>query len=108
MSEPSPPFPLNCLYLYLADRCNLSCGHCWISRGSVRDAGNELPAEILKKTIAEAGMLGLQSVKLTGGEPLLYRDIRPCKAHYPGDMLALEVIAKTELGIALDFQPRWG
>lgn len=43
-----------------------------------------------------------------GGLERLYRDIRPCKAHYPGDMLALEVIAKTELGIALDFQPRWG
>ena len=38
----------------------------------------------------------------------LYRDMRPCKAHYPGDMLALETIAKTELDIPLDFKPRWG
>lgn len=99
MSEPSPQFPLNCLYLYLADRCNLSCGHCWISPGSVRDPNDELPAEILIKTVAEAGTLGLQSVKLTGGEPFLYRDIRPLLAFLASE--GIDVIVETN-GTLLD------
>lgn len=99
MSEPSPPFPLNCLYLYLADRCNLSCGHCWISPGSVRDPSNELPAEILEKTIAEVGTLGLQSVKLTGGEPFLYREIKPLLGFLAAE--GIDVIVETN-GTLLD------
>lgn len=38
----------------------------------------------------------------------MYRDARAGKAHPPADMMALEQIAKYELGIARDFQPRWG
>ncbi|MGI8926545.1 MAG: acyl-CoA dehydrogenase family protein [Tepidiformaceae bacterium] len=38
----------------------------------------------------------------------LYRDVRAGKAHPPSDMMALEQIAKHHLGIARDFQPRWG
>jgi len=75
MHEKNLAYPLNCLYLYLADQCNLSCGHCWISPG-FSDAPEEgIPLDDLKKTIFEAKALGLQSVKLTGGEPLLYRDL---------------------------------
>ena len=77
MNEQNPRYPLNWLYLYLVDQCNLSCRHCWISPHIGRDLNDGVPVEILKKMIAEAGTLGLQGVKLTGGEPLLYRDIRP-------------------------------
>ena len=38
----------------------------------------------------------------------LYRDVRAGKAHPPSDMNALEVIAKHHLGIAQNFEPRWG
>ncbi len=38
----------------------------------------------------------------------LLRDARAGKAHPPADMMALESIAKYELGIAREFRPRWG
>ncbi len=75
MREQSPHYQLSSLYLYLADQCNLSCRHCWISPGFSQDQKDGISIEYLKQTISEAKGLGLQSVKLTGGEPLLYRDI---------------------------------
>lgn len=75
MLEKNLAYPLSCLYLYLVDHCNLSCGHCWISPGFSRTRRDGIPIDDLKKTIFEAKALGLQSVKLTGGEPLLYRDL---------------------------------
>jgi alkylation response protein AidB-like acyl-CoA dehydrogenase len=38
----------------------------------------------------------------------LFRDARAGKAHPPADMMALESIGKSELGIPRDFRPRWG
>ena len=38
----------------------------------------------------------------------LYRDVRAGKAHPPSDVGALEMIAKSHLGISREFQPRWG
>jgi SynChlorMet cassette radical SAM/SPASM protein ScmF len=75
MHARSPSYPLTSLYLYLSDQCNLSCRHCWISPGFSQSTTNGIPLEHLKKTILEAKTIGLQSVKLTGGEPLLYREI---------------------------------
>ena len=37
-----------------------------------------------------------------------YRDVRGGKVHPPGDMLALEEIAKGTLGIVRGVEPRWG
>ena len=76
MHVPSSAYPLTSLYLYLSDQCNLSCRHCWISPGFSQSATRGIPLKHLKKTILEAKTIGLQSVKLTGGEPLLYRDIK--------------------------------
>lgn len=68
---------LSSLYLYLSDRCNLRCRHCWISPEFSNEAQSGVPLAWLKKIIHAARDLGLASVKLTGGEPFLYREIRP-------------------------------
>ena len=68
-------YPLQSLYLYLTDHCNLRCGHCWISPTIFRDQQVTIHLEILIKCILEAKSLGLQSVKLTGGEPLLHPEL---------------------------------
>jgi SynChlorMet cassette radical SAM/SPASM protein ScmF len=67
-------YPLASLYLYLTGVCNLRCSHCWIAPGFSSQPQDGVPLDILKKTIREAKGLGLRSVKLTGGEPLLYRE----------------------------------
>ena len=69
---PKPKYPLTSLYLYLSDRCNLNCSHCWISPKSFDAPETPLPLAALENAIEQARPLGLASVKLTGGEPLLH------------------------------------
>jgi len=70
--------PLTSLYLYIAGSCNLACRHCWISPTYEPDnsKGQFLKLEYVKKAVSEAKPLGLRSVKLTGGEPMLHPQIR--------------------------------
>jgi len=75
MLNHEPDYALTDLYLYLTDHCNLCCTHCWISPSFSQNQQNSLSLNALKKTILEAKSVGLQSVKLTGGEPLLYHDL---------------------------------
>ncbi|NQU16861.1 MAG: SynChlorMet cassette radical SAM/SPASM protein ScmF [Candidatus Saganbacteria bacterium] len=67
-------FTLNCLYFYLTEGCNLACRHCWI-QPKYQGPGKEYPSldfELFKSIIEQAKPLGLSSVKLTGGEPLIH------------------------------------
>jgi SynChlorMet cassette radical SAM/SPASM protein ScmF len=68
---------LNTIYFYLADGCNLRCRHCWIEPDFQPDGKSchFLPLETFKSIITQAKPLGLSSVKLTGGEPLLHPEI---------------------------------
>jgi SynChlorMet cassette radical SAM/SPASM protein ScmF len=70
--------PLSSLYMYIAGSCNLACKHCWISPTFEPDnsKGQFLKLEDIKKAVTEAKPLGLQSVKLTGGEPMLHPQFR--------------------------------
>ncbi len=62
-------FPLNCIYLNLSNRCNLMCGHCWLASGP--QEREEVDLRAIKQAIEEAMALGLEDVKITGGEPFL-------------------------------------
>lgn len=81
ISEGIPP--LSMLYLYLTNGCNLCCKHCWITPTFVNGApspGQYIDTDLLFAAIAEAKPLGLNSVKLTGGEPLLHPSFRKIAA----------------------------
>lgn len=70
-------FPLNSIYFYLCGDCNLACRHCWISpkyqqKGTSTQA---LDKDLMYNIIEQARPLGLQTIKLTGGEPLIHPDI---------------------------------
>lgn len=69
-------FPLRQLYFYLTEGCNLACKHCWLAPkfDPVGDRHAMLSLELFRQAIEEAIPLGLKSVKLTGGEPLLNPD----------------------------------
>jgi MoaA/NifB/PqqE/SkfB family radical SAM enzyme len=65
--------PSNVLMLHLLGRCNLECRHCYME-GSPRRR-EELPLEAVLQAISECKTLGIQTLFLTGGEPLLYRGL---------------------------------
>jgi len=66
--------PLNQIYFYLTKGCNLACRHCWLAPRFDRTGSRypTLSVELFETAIREAKPLGLQGVKLTGGEPLLH------------------------------------
>jgi SynChlorMet cassette radical SAM/SPASM protein ScmF len=67
-------FPLNQIYFYLTEGCNLACRHCWLAPKFDADGTRypTLPVELFETAIREAKPLGLTGIKLTGGEPLLH------------------------------------
>lgn len=65
MSEP----PLKTVYWYVTSACNQHCKHCWINAGIKR--GAELSEEHLIEVFSKIIDLGLEHVKVTGGEPFL-------------------------------------
>ena len=70
-------YPLNQIYFYLTEGCNLRCRHCWIAP-KYQSEENPYPAldvDLFKTIIEQAKTLGLTGVKLTGGEPLLHPQI---------------------------------
>jgi SynChlorMet cassette radical SAM/SPASM protein ScmF len=65
---------LQTLYFYLTEGCNLRCRHCWIEPPH-QSAKRQYPAlepGLLRHILDQAKPLGLSSVKLTGGEPLMH------------------------------------
>ncbi len=61
------------LMLHLLGRCNLECAHCYME-GSPRRR-ERLALNTVLQAIAECRALGVGSISLTGGEPLLYPDL---------------------------------
>ena len=63
-------------YVYMTAGCNLACRHCWLSPKYQPDGGTggHLDYDLFALAIEEGLPLGLSSVKLTGGEPLLHPD----------------------------------
>ena len=71
--------PLRSIYLYAVTGCNLCCRHCWITPTFVNgepSAGDCIDLDLFKETVHQAKPLGLQSVKLTGGEPMIHPQFR--------------------------------
>ena len=92
LSEGVPP--LSTLYLYIAGACNLACHHCWISPhfDPAAASGKFLSLEHARKAVMQGKPLGLGSVKLTGGEPLLHPQFREL----------VTLLAKAGLGIIIE------
>lgn len=63
--------PPRALTLALTGRCNLACLHCLVEAGP-RAGAAHVPAEVLLRVIAELPALGVRTLRLTGGEPLLH------------------------------------
>ncbi len=75
MSTESKTPQLSQIYLYLTGSCNLKCRHCWINPAYATKLDDYLSWSKLETVFKDAKEIGLQTVKLTGGEPFLHPEI---------------------------------
>ena len=93
--------PLRALRVSVTDRCNLRCEYCmpereytWLSRGDLLDF------EEISRLVGVFASLGVDKVRLTGGEPLLRRDLPDLVRALAGAPLA--DLAMTTNGLLLE------
>ena len=70
---------LGAFYLYMTTCCNLRCQHCWITpvyRADDIPESERISIDRLEKAIDQGKPLGLNHIKLTGGEPTLHPNFR--------------------------------
>ncbi len=84
------PDRLREVWLHLTDRCNLTCRHCLVSAGPAGERGMETEAVI--HIVRQACDLGADTFYLTGGEPLLRRDILHILRFVTGECGATAVV----------------
>jgi radical SAM protein with 4Fe4S-binding SPASM domain len=63
--------PPRTLTLMITNKCNLKCLHCWPESGLAGDC-NHVDRQKLLEVIHDFRMLGIKTICLTGGEPLLH------------------------------------
>jgi cyclic pyranopterin phosphate synthase len=67
---------INYLRVSITDRCNLRCRYCMPEEGIRKvDQYNILSLEEIARLIRVAAGIGIRKVRLTGGEPLIRRNI---------------------------------
>src|SRR5262245_2738320 len=96
--------PLRNLRLSVTDRCNLRCAYCmpeeeyvWLPRGDL------LSFEELGRLARVFAGLGVEKLRLTGGEPLLRRDLHVLVAEL-ASVPGIRDLALTTNGLLLDEQ----
>lgn len=72
---PKGIFPLKNIIIELFLRCNLKCSFCYANATSTKTRTNELTTKEIIDVINQAAEMGVEDIDLTGGEPLLHRDI---------------------------------
>jgi cyclic pyranopterin phosphate synthase len=72
------------LRVALTARCNLKCIYCH-HEGEVKPNG-EIPDEMVTSVVRAAAELGVRSLKLTGGEPLLRKNLAGLIAQMPPEL----------------------
>jgi SynChlorMet cassette radical SAM/SPASM protein ScmF len=85
---------LNTIYFYLTEGCNCKCRHCWITPKYEAGGDGKWPyiaLPVFKKVIEQGRRLGVSSIKLTGGEPLIHPDILDILAYVESTGLRLVV-----------------
>ena len=103
------------LRVSLTDRCNFNCAYCHNeglgdTRGPAEPSGNEMTREHLGRLLRVAREFDITRVKLTGGEPLLRRDLEDVVADASpfmevslttnGSLLATRAQALKDAGLA--------
>lgn len=67
------------LQVHPTRRCNLACRHCYSASGPT--VGERLELPLLLDCVEDAAALGYRQLAVSGGEPLLYRELPRLLAH---------------------------
>src|SRR5437870_413257 len=65
----------NNLRISVTDRCNLRCTYCMPEEVTFLDRGELLTFEEITRFVEIVAPLGIDKIRLTGGEPLMRRDL---------------------------------
>ncbi len=84
-----PEYGLYTVELRLTRACNLSCRHCSVGAGKKVD--EELTVEELFDVIDQIGAMRALYLVLTGGEPLLHKDLKELVSHSTSKDLAVSI-----------------
>ena len=75
--------PITYLRISVTDKCNLRCIYCMPETGLVwLPKSDILSYEEIVEIVAAASEVGVRSIRLTGGEPLIRRDLASLVAHH--------------------------
>jgi cyclic pyranopterin phosphate synthase len=89
------------LRISLTDRCNLRCSYCMPAEGLAwQPREQHLTAEEIVRLVGVFALLGVRSIRLTGGEPLLRRGLAELVAQLHA-IPTIEDIALTTNGVLL-------
>jgi cyclic pyranopterin phosphate synthase len=91
------------LRISVTDRCNLRCTYCMPAEVVFKDRDELLTYEEIARVAAVAAGLGIRTIRLTGGEPLVRRDVAGLVRRLvavPG----IEEVALTTNGLLLEEQ----
>ena len=67
---------INYLRISVTDRCNLRCRYCMPPEGiSLKEHRDILSLEEIEKVVRIGAELGITKIRLTGGEPLIRRNL---------------------------------
>ena len=67
----------NNLRISVTDRCNIRCVYCMPENVDFLPRGQLLSFEEIERFVRVAAPLGINKIRLTGGEPLVRRDLPP-------------------------------
>ena len=93
---------INYLRLSVTDRCNMRCSYCMPEHGVDKRSHHEvLSYEELHRIARAAVSLGIQKIRVTGGEPLVRKDIVPFLAGLSA-IPGLKQLVLTSNGVLLE------
>jgi cyclic pyranopterin phosphate synthase len=90
----------NNLRISVTDRCNLRCTYCMPEEVAFLDKGELLSFEEITRFVRVAAPLGIDKIRLTGGEPLMRRDL-PNLVRMIGAVPGIKDVGMTTNGLLL-------
>ncbi|MCW4020182.1 MAG: GTP 3',8-cyclase MoaA [Candidatus Bathyarchaeota archaeon] len=91
--------PMESIRLSVTQRCNLNCFYCHLE-GEVSQNSTEMTPEEIRRIVKIAASFGVRKAKLTGGEPLLRKDILEIIGRM-NDIPGIKEVSMTTNGVLL-------